>query len=311
MARHSEAVEHLERAVSIDGRCAESRIRLALALSNAGRELEAIPEFRTAFELEPRNPQYQRNLAYSLARAGVESEEAVALLEQYVAAAPDDSAAMTGLATLLERVGRRDEAYVLFERATEVARADAHAFVELGLYQARAGNQVGAVAAFEKAIELKKDPDTFALLGGSFVGLDRLEEAEKAFQEGHRIDPDHQRNLAQLGAVLARRGALSEALPLLERAVALDGSLKRVLGVSSICEAQLHVRVTLFAIIIEPATSKSHSSRKTSSSFGNCVSRVWRSSSDSQRRASAMAARSIAYLMASAPGRSKTKLKLV
>jgi tetratricopeptide (TPR) repeat protein/nucleoside phosphorylase len=230
MARHAEAVEHLERAVSIDGRCAESRIRLALALSDAGRELEAIPEFRTAFELEPRNPQYQRNLAYSLARAGVESEEAVALLEQYVAATPDDSAAMTALATLLERVGRRDDAYVMFERSTKASGADANTFVHHGLSEARAGKQQGAVAAFQRALELKKDPETFVLLGGSFVGLNRFEEAEKAFREGHRMDPDHQESLAQLGATLGKRGAVDEALPLLEKAVALDPKDKQSQG---------------------------------------------------------------------------------
>jgi tetratricopeptide (TPR) repeat protein len=81
-----------------------------------------------------------------------------------------------------------------------------------------------AIAAFEKAVEMKKDPHLYALLGGSFVGLNRLDEAEKAFREGHRINPDHQKCLAQLGAVLARRGAIDEAMPLLVHAVALDPS---------------------------------------------------------------------------------------
>lgn len=230
MDRHAEAVEHLERAVSLDDKCAGSRTGLAIALSGAGRQRDAVREFRAALELEATNLGYQRNLAFALAQAGEEIEEAIALLERYIAASPEDSAAMTGLATLLEQVGRRDEAYILFERATTAPGADADAFVSHGLSEARAGNQEGAVAAFERAIELKKDPDTFALLGGSFVGLDRLEEAEKAFREGHRIDANHPRNLAQLGAVLARRGTLDEALPLLEKAVALDPKDKQSQG---------------------------------------------------------------------------------
>lgn len=230
MDRYPEAVERFEQAVSIDDKCAGSRNGLAIALSGAGRHRDAVREFRVALELESSNLEYQRNLAFALVEANEEIDESISLLERYVAASPEDTAAMARLGRLLETVDRNSEAGALFERATRVARADVDAFVELGLYQARAGNQIGAVAAFEKAIEIKKDPEIFAFLGGSYVGLGRLEEAENAFREGHRIAPDHQRNLAQLGAVLAKRGALGEALPLLEKAVALDANDKQSQG---------------------------------------------------------------------------------
>lgn len=224
MGRHDEAINHLEQAVALEPQSGGRRTALAIGVSAAGRKKDAVAEFRRALSLEPSNIEFQRNLAFALAEADEQIEEAISLFERVLAAAPDNASATTRLGRLLEQVGRKEEAEQCFEGATRVASADAYAFAELGLYRARERDYVAAIAAFEKAVELKKDPQLYELLGGSFVGLDRIEEAEKAFREGHRIDPDHQRCLAQLGAALAMRGAIDEAIPLLKRAVALDPS---------------------------------------------------------------------------------------
>jgi tetratricopeptide (TPR) repeat protein len=221
IGRHEEAIEHLQQAVTLEPESGGRRTALGIGLFRLGRKTDAVGEFRRALSLEPTNLEFQRNLAVALSETNEDVEQAIALFQTVLAANPDNALALFKLGRLLEHV-QEEEADRCFEMATTVPSADVDAFVELGLYRARQGNQSAAVAAFERALELKKSPDIYSLLGGSFVGLDRMEEAEKAFREGHRLGPNHQRCLAQLGAILGRRGAVDEAMPLLERAVALD-----------------------------------------------------------------------------------------
>jgi tetratricopeptide (TPR) repeat protein len=221
MGRHEEAIEHLLQAVTLEPDSGFRRTALGIGLFQLGRKADAVGEFRRALGLEPTNLEFQRNLAVALSETNEDVEQAISLFQTVLAANPDNALALFKLGRLLEQVGQKEEANRCFETATTVPSADVDAFVELGLYRAREGNQSAAVAAFERALELKKSPDIYSLLGGSFVGLDRMEEAA-AFREAHRLGPNHQRCLAQLGAILGRRGALDEAMPLLERAVALD-----------------------------------------------------------------------------------------
>jgi Flp pilus assembly protein TadD len=100
----------------------------------------------------------------------------------------------------------------------------ANAFVQLGLYQARGGDHGSAVLSFQRAAEIKKQARAYELLGASLAEMERLAEAEKAFQEACALAPDSAAMVANLGAVIARQGALQRAIPHLKRAVELDST---------------------------------------------------------------------------------------
>jgi len=70
--RLDEAIAHLEKAVRINPRVAESRNSFALALLRRGRAAEALEQLREAQRIEPGNAKAMSNLALTLLKSGMD-----------------------------------------------------------------------------------------------------------------------------------------------------------------------------------------------------------------------------------------------
>ncbi len=167
---------------------------LGTALVQLNRRSEAIREFRKALVLEPDFVSARMNLGNAL----METNQPVKAERQYRQVArqdPEHVEARTNLGHALDALGRSEEAMDAYREATEIApqfanrKLLANAHYNLGSAVGRAGDLDGALTHYELAVERW---------------------------------PKYERALVQLAYLLNIRGRPQEALPYVDRALAIN-----------------------------------------------------------------------------------------
>ncbi len=162
------------------------------------------------------------NLGNELAKLG-RLEEAEASLERAVAIAPGRADAWNNLGSVRLRLGKDAEAGKAYEEAVRLKPDFVVALRNLAQTLAKADRWTDFLAAMEK-IENPVPGDAPLLIRAGMVLADggRLPEAERAFRLAIRAAPDQGKAYGYLGFVYVSQNRTSEALPLLERAAAID-----------------------------------------------------------------------------------------
>jgi arylsulfatase A-like enzyme len=228
-------------------------LRRAFGLAGSGRDEEAVAAFRTVLARNPRLFDAQFALAESLARLGRSAEADAAFVRaQELWPAPSGEIALARARLALED-GREDDAARQAEGAVATSPAAAHAILarvalarddlaraETHARQALAGpgTDVGAVLVLAE-VHLRRDDaasalrlleetarseapgapsrDVAFLRGDALARLNRLAEAEEAFQQEIRAFPDNAQAYARLAVVWGMRGrTVREVRELLE-----------------------------------------------------------------------------------------------
>jgi tetratricopeptide (TPR) repeat protein len=206
-AEPGSAVRLYERVLELEPQSVAAHQGKAVALAEAGRAEESAAAWTRVSELVPADPGPHRELArfetlpperrarhlFRAAELLAERFEAENARTSFEGAGQLDaglqSAAHRSVGRLSERLGSTVEALIDYEQAAEVAPDDPEVQLGLGRMRAATEDRAGAAASFRSALE--KSPDLAAAHAG-------------------------------LGETLAADGKDDEALPHLERAVALD-----------------------------------------------------------------------------------------
>ena len=126
--RFEEAVAAYDRALSLTEDDARGTWFLYYARAISFERLKDWPkaeaDFRKALELNPGQPQVLNYLGYSLVEKQIKLDEALAMIEEAVAASPDSGYIVDSLGWVLYRLGRYDEAVDHMERAVELMAVD-------------------------------------------------------------------------------------------------------------------------------------------------------------------------------------------
>jgi Tfp pilus assembly protein PilF len=175
------------------------------------------------------------NLAAAITRRQAPSsamiDSAEALVRHAIELRPDHSTSHATLALILARRGLTARAEESFRQALRLAPNQVEPAANLGALLARQGRYTEALPWLRKAVATQPvSPDFRRNLGYALGnhGTDlarqgRLDEAVPLFAEASQIltqDPNTHRNL---GRALVERGRGAEAVPVLERALALEG----------------------------------------------------------------------------------------
>lgn len=190
--QYEQAVTAYDRALDLyeDEDAGQWFIYYARAISHErlGNWDKAEADFRKALELNPGQPQVLNYLGYSMVEKQVHLDEALAMIEQAVAAQPGSGYIVDSLGWVLYRLGRYDEAIGHMERAVELEPVDP-------VVNDHLGDVLWSVGRFSEA----EFQWTRAL---SFVD----EEAEEPTPD---LDPDRIRRKLEIGldAVLEEEGA--------------------------------------------------------------------------------------------------------
>jgi tetratricopeptide (TPR) repeat protein len=136
-------------------------------------------DFRYALELNPGQPQVLNYLGYSLVEQRRNLDEALAMIEEAVAARPDSGYIVDSLAWVYYRLGRFEEAVEPMERAVELLPTDPIINDHLGDVYWMVGRQREARFQWERALSLEPtEEDAERIRLKLDIGLDRVLEQE-------------------------------------------------------------------------------------------------------------------------------------
>lgn len=206
-----------------------SRFTLGNAYYDLGRRDEARRAYEDALAVQRRFKLsafalIEEPLYTSLGRLLREANDtagALRLYTEWVRGNPQTLAGRLALGDLLLQTGRTDEAAAQFEM---VLRAEPeNPAAQLGFaWILRANGDLGAaLRRFRTLAEQRRDPQALFGAGLCLIDLERYGEAETAFLEVLRLQPDYWQALGNLAGLYDRQGRLAEARRTYERLLAV------------------------------------------------------------------------------------------
>jgi tetratricopeptide (TPR) repeat protein len=220
--RHLEAAHEFRQALALAPSDAEIYNSLGCALDDAGRHGEAVEAYLKAITLEPRFMPPHYNLGNSLKALGRSAEAA----QSYRRALDLEPALPQGwhnLALSLQDLGELDEAKRALERAVQLRPEYLEARHNLGELQHRLGEFAAAEGCFREVLARNsRHLPSWNALGISFQARERLEEAVDCYLKALSISPEYLHALNNLGAANRELGVPERAAACYLRALELD-----------------------------------------------------------------------------------------
>jgi serine/threonine protein kinase/tetratricopeptide (TPR) repeat protein len=190
-----------------------------------GRYAEAEKQFRTVVELTPDNARGYSNLgviAYSQKRY----EEAAKMYEKSVAIKPTDPA-YTNLGTLYYTLGRYSDAARNFQQAIHLNDRDSQGWHNLASAYKESNEPEKARAAFDQTAKLAveqlqvnpRDPTVLIRLADAYSMLDQPQRAREVLQRALALAPESADNMFQAAVIYEQLGDRKRALDWIERAI--------------------------------------------------------------------------------------------
>jgi Tfp pilus assembly protein PilF len=178
------------RSIQVNLRCYRALNNLALHLYHNGQQAKALDYLLKAAHIDPSNP-----LAYS------------------------------NLGVIYMQQKKFDQAHAHFQRVLHLRPTHINTFNNMGTLKSMQGRYEEALQWFQKAYQIVPHDFTFAYnVATAALNLGREDTAIDALQAAIRIRPDHTSSLNDLGALLIKQNRLSEALPYIEKAIAIDST---------------------------------------------------------------------------------------
>jgi len=205
---------------------ARAHMELGVALQEAGRAKEAVPEFETALRLQADYPKARHNYANALIEVG-RFDEARAQYEIVIRELPERGEPWHGLGIIMLNAERWPEAITCFTEALKRMPYLGNARHNLGFAYLRAGKTTEAIGVFEEL--LRREPgrlDTRFALANTLGDAGRWGEAMTHYEALLRVAPEAAAVRANYGFVLARAGRTAEARVQLETALRIDPTNK-------------------------------------------------------------------------------------
>lgn len=120
-----------------------------------------------------------------------------------------------------EAAGRLDDAVAKLNLTLGQAPGEAAVFRQLGVVLHKQERYEAALAAFRRARDIQASPVQWSNIGIALRDMGRFDEAAEAFAGASALQPDHARYAFRHGYCLLKAMRAAEAVPVLERAVAL------------------------------------------------------------------------------------------
>ena len=198
-----------------------AELAAAVRHHQAGRLEEAASGYRRVLAEAPSNPDALHLLGLIALSEG-DSEGAIRLIGEAVAALPQFAGAHSSLGNALREAGRHAEAEQSYRRALAIDANCAPAYNNLGLLLCEKGDFAAAAASCSRAVALAPHlAEAHNNFGNALRGLGKLEDAEGAFRRALQLEPSAARH-TNLGNVLADLGRLDEAEGCYRRAIELE-----------------------------------------------------------------------------------------
>lgn len=194
-------------AVNIDPTFTDGWVNLAYFYEKLGEEEKSNEAYRKAYELEPLNMDYAKNVAVREFNAG-NTEEAEKILGKIIEEGEPDVVVYSLQGRVLMQQGKLDAAKELYDKALEDNPEDADLLFDYGaLLFSTKENYDEAADYFKRVIEI--DPDNTDALYNLTLALYQAENYEQAASWGEKLvanDPQNNLGWIQFAISLKRSG---------------------------------------------------------------------------------------------------------
>ncbi len=208
-------------AIKLNPGFVEAHLNLGVLLHAAKREEEALSCFRNVIALAPRDPRGHFNLGQCLV-ALARVDEAEAGLKRAVELNPAYLEAQLELAAIYTNAARLEAAIEHTRNALSLDPRPEY-YSNLGDLLRRTGEVDQALSAHMAALERRpEDPILLHNYGAALYAARRLDEAEQVFRKSIAYDSKFIKGYAGLAKIFEHRELFSEAIAILEQALALD-----------------------------------------------------------------------------------------
>lgn len=195
---------------------------LGLALARQRRHEEALPHYRRALELDPKNGTTLTNFGLSLIELA-RFEDAAAIFAQAVQIKPTLPMTHEGYGLALYRAGRLDEAAEQFREAVRIAPQSPQTHARLARMLLESGRASDALDVLEGAVAANPDAtELLELIADALLRSGRHDDAVEALQQVVARAPDRASAWRILALSHVRKQRWSEAAECFHRAVAAD-----------------------------------------------------------------------------------------
>jgi protein O-mannosyl-transferase len=252
-----------------------ARESFGAALAAAGRQAEAVAEFRTVLRAQPKDAQTQTDLGDVLAEMG-RMDEAMPHLDEALRLKPNYAEAHVNLGAALDQLGRTQEAIAQYQEALRLKPGLGDAHNDLSDAWRRLGRTAEAIREAETAVALKPDfANARYNLANALAEAGRLPEARAQFAAGERIKPPSADALHGWGNALVHAGEVAEALAVYLNAIGLkpgDPVLRYDYGTALAASSRYEPAAGEFreALRLRPAYPEAHNN------LGNALSQLHR-----------------------------------
>ena len=229
LGRFDAAANHFRRAAELDPDNVEPLLDLAGVQRMRQRDREAEALLARARELRPRDPAALHTIAEALRTQG-RVEESIAGYEAVLELDPEFAPSHAALGIARYRTQRYRAGLESMQRALELdpelpVAASLHLF--MGRAWAELGDAEAAAEQYQRALRIEpRNPEALDHLAMTRFGQRRYEDALALYRTLLEIDPDSASTHSNVGAALYHLDRPQEALPSIERALALDPDLE-------------------------------------------------------------------------------------
>jgi tetratricopeptide (TPR) repeat protein len=163
---------------------------LGIAYDSAGRYVEAIEELQKAISLDPEYIDAHNNLAVACTRMEM-FEEAIKELHEAIRLNPGHAEAHSNLGNIYARLGRYEEAIAELHEAIRLNPSYACTHNNLGEIYVELGRYGDAIKEYEYALRLDPEfPEAYFGLGFAYYNLGSYDRAARALIRAVYLDPE-------------------------------------------------------------------------------------------------------------------------
>jgi tetratricopeptide (TPR) repeat protein len=191
---------------------ARTHLGLGAVYKEAGRQDEALQEYKTAVTLKPDYGEAHNNLGV-IYKEQKKWSEAIQEYQAALAFKPDYAEAHNNLGVVYKETGRLKEAAREYQTALSIKPDYPHGYYNLGLLYHEMKKPADAAVAFEEAIRLQPDyTEAHNNLGNVYQELGRQEDAFQEYKTAIAIKPDYAEAHNNLGFLYKETGQLIDAI---------------------------------------------------------------------------------------------------
>jgi tetratricopeptide (TPR) repeat protein len=211
----------LKKAIACAPRQAAAWIDIARVFGRMGKTDEELSAYKSCLKADSANFEAKARIGTILLKKG-EVIEALNLLEEAHAMAPDSIGPMVSLASAYLKTGKAVEAVGLLVKAKAARPKDPLVRKQLFEAYSASGQDQPALEEIKALLDLKRDNESLLIYGKLLLKMGKLDEAASAMEDIRSTAPENLEALMTLAKVLRAQKKLNEAIQLYTEMSSID-----------------------------------------------------------------------------------------